>query len=64
MSHNTETDRVAARLACLGRDELTPRLLNFPSRTRLDFTADYLSSLSTEELRHLLFAAIVCLCRG
>lgn len=61
MSDNTHVQRVAVELAGLGREELKPRLLDFPSRTRLDFTPEFLDTLTTEQLRHLLLAAIVCL---
>ena len=54
-------DSVAIQLAALSRDEIKPRLLDFPSRTRLDFTEEFLEKLSTDQLRHILFAAILCL---
>lgn len=54
---------MAAELAGLNREELIPRLLNFPSQTRLDFSGEFLNSLSTDRLRHILLAAIICLSR-
>jgi len=53
--------QMATELAGLNREELIPRLLNFPSQTRLDFSGEYLNSLSTDRLRHILLAAIICL---
>ncbi len=60
-THRVDPDVLAAQLATLSRDEIKPRLLDFPSRTRLDFTEDFLEELSTEQLRHILLAAILCL---
>jgi len=63
MQFHDNGDRLARELALLDRDELKPRLLRFRSPTRLDFTPEYLDSLSTEQLRHLLMAAMTCLNR-
>ncbi len=56
-----QPSRLAADLAALTREEITPRLLNFPSPTRLDFTEEFLDHLTTEQLRHLLLAAMLYL---
>ncbi len=45
----------------LSRDQIKPRLLNFPSRTRLDFTEEFLEKLTTDQLRHILLSAILYL---
>ena len=61
MSPRANVDQLARELASMSREELKPRILRFKSRTRLDFTPDYLDSLTTEQLRHILLAAMVCL---
>ena len=53
--------RLVAELSGLTREELTPRLLAFPSRTHLDFTREFLDAQSTEQLRHILLAALLYL---
>lgn len=57
------TDRLTAELAALDRDHIKPQILNFHSRTRLDFTEEFLDRLSTEQLRQLLLAAMLYLSR-
>ncbi len=52
---------LAAELAALNRHQLVPRLLDFPSPTQLDFTEDYLDHLTTDQLRHILLAAMLYL---
>lgn len=60
-SYPANPDRLAALVASMSREQLKPRLMSFPSRTRLDFTEDFLDKLSTEQLRHILFAAMLYL---
>lgn len=45
------------KIQMLRRNELKCRILNFQGRFLFDFTEDYLNSLPTDKLRHLLFAA-------
>ena len=52
-------EREATSIAALGRHELTRRIKNFRGRFRLDFTEDYLNSLSVDRLRHILLAALI-----
>jgi len=52
-------EQIAASLAVLGRDELKTRIRNFRGRFKLDFSEDYLDSLSPDRLRHILLAALI-----
>ena len=45
----------------MGRNQITEALLHFESRTQLDFSPAYLANLSLDNLRHLLWTAILCL---
>jgi hypothetical protein len=56
-----DPSNVAVDLVDLTRDEIKPKLLNFPSPTVLDFTEEFLDTLTTEELRHILLAAMLYL---
>ncbi len=56
-----QSNHLVVELAALTRDELTPRLLAFPSPTRLDFTREFLDTQTTEQLRHILLSALLCL---
>ncbi len=50
-------DAMIARIAELSRGDVKRHLLDFTA-LRLDFTEDYLESLATEQLRHVLVAAV------
>jgi len=50
---------MAATLADLGRDDLKKRIRDFRGRFKLDFSDDYLDTLSLDRLRHLLLAALI-----
>ena len=63
MARKHRIDELASRIASLSRDQIKPMLLGFKSRTRLDFTPEYLDSLSLDELRHVLLAAMHTLSR-
>ena len=52
-------EKLATSLATLGRDELKKRIRNFRGRFRLDFSDDYLDSISLDRLRHILLAALI-----
>gem|GEM_PF-244040 len=52
-------EQTATSIAALDRDELQRRIKNFRGRFRLDFTEDYLNSLSVDRLRHILLAALI-----
>jgi hypothetical protein len=59
MSNHNDWGRHARELAGWGREDIVSHLLNHDSRPRLDFTPEYLSKLTTEQLRHLLLAAML-----
>ncbi|MHC4338070.1 MAG: hypothetical protein ACYSTG_09045 [Planctomycetota bacterium] len=52
-------EQTATSIASLGRGELTRRIRHFKGRFKLDFTEDYLNSLSIDRLKHILFAALI-----
>jgi len=52
-------EQTTTSIAVLGRDELKRRIRNFRGRFKLDFTDDYLNSLSVDRLRHILLAALI-----
>jgi len=52
-------EQTATSIAVLGRDELKRRIRNFRGRFKLDFTDDYMDSLSVDRLRHILLAALI-----
>ena len=54
-----EPEQMAATLADLGRDDLKKRIRDFRGRFKLDFSDDYLDTLSLDRLRHLLLAALI-----
>ncbi len=51
-------EKMAMMITSLDRDEIKNRLLHFEGRFKLDFTEDYLESLSIDRLRHILLAAM------
>ena len=50
-------DKIATRLASLSRSQLKRQLLTMRTRFRLDFTEEFLDSLSRDKLQHILLAA-------
>lgn len=46
-------------IAALNRDQLKRRIQGFRGRFKLDFTEDYLNTVSVERLRHILLAALI-----
>jgi hypothetical protein len=49
----------ATSIAALDRNELKRRIRNFKGRFKLDFSDDYLNTLTVERLRHILLAALI-----
>lgn len=45
------------QIAEMSREELICNLLDFPGTFKFDFTREYLQTLETEQLRHMLLAA-------
>ena len=58
MSTAQNFDRLAGLISTLGKNEVEKRIKNFRGRFKLDFTDEYLNSLTVERLRHILFAAL------
>lgn len=52
-------EQTITSITSLGRDELKRRIKNFKGRFKLDFTEDYLNSISVDRLRHVLLAALI-----
>lgn len=52
-------ERTVTSVATLGRNELKRHIKNFRGRFKLDFTDDYLDTISLDRLRHILLAALV-----
>ena len=52
-------EQTATSIAVLERPELKKRIKNFKGRFKLDFTDDYLDSLTIDRLRHVLLAAMI-----
>jgi hypothetical protein len=50
----------ATSIAVLSRAQLKRRIKNFRGRFKLDFTDDYLDTISLDRLRHILMAALLC----
>jgi hypothetical protein len=59
MTSGKYSEQMATSIAVLGRNELKRRIKNFRGRFKLDFTEDYLDSLSVDRLRHILLAALI-----
>ena len=52
-------EKMTTSIAALGQPELKKRIKNFRGRFKLDFSDDYLDSLSLDRLRHILLAALI-----
>ena len=50
-------EKIAVKLAGLSRVQLKRQLLTMQTRFRMDFSEEFLDSLSKDELRHILLAA-------
>jgi len=59
MTSKEQFEQTATSIASLDKEELTRRIRNFRGRFKLDFTENYLNSLSVDRLRHILLAALV-----
>ena len=56
-SKSPSAEKLATSLAGMSRSELKRRLLSLKARFPLDFTDEFLDSLSSDKLRHILLAA-------
>jgi len=52
-------EQTASSINSLNKSELKRRLTNFKGIFKLDFTEEYLDSLSIDKLRHILLAAVM-----
>jgi hypothetical protein len=59
MVSKTFFEQTATSIAALDRTELKRRIRNFRGRFKLDFSEDYLNTLSVDRLRHILLAALI-----
>ncbi len=58
MSSTELYESLLLEVAALSRADMIERLARFPGHLRLDFSQDYLDSCGTDQLRHLLLAAL------
>ena len=58
-SKTVEAERIAAKLASMSRSQLKGSLRSLKARFRMDFTDEFLDSLSKDKLRHILLAALL-----
>jgi hypothetical protein len=56
-------ESAAALIATFNREELKTRLKDFQGSLKLDFTDDYLDTVSLDRLRHIVLA-VVLTCRS
>lgn len=59
MISRSNFEQTATSLASLGRVELKKRIKRFHGRFRLDFSEDYLNTITVDRLRHILLAAMI-----
>jgi len=59
MASRKTLDGLATSIMSLKKGEIIKRLRCFNGRFKLDFTEEYLDSLSPEKLRHILLAAMM-----
>ena len=52
-------EKLAASMAGMSRSQLKRKLLSIKTRFPLDFTEEFLDSLSSDKLRHILLAALL-----
>lgn len=56
---NDRKNMIAEKIATMGRDELIRTLEGLHCHFEIDFTEEYLSSISLERLRHIVLAVSV-----
>lgn len=55
----TSADKMSVKVASMSRSQLKWALLSLQTRFRMDFTEEFLESLSKDRLRHILLAALL-----
>jgi hypothetical protein len=58
MSSSELYESLLVEVAEMGREQMIAQLARFPGNVRLDFSEDYLEGCGTDQLRHLLLAAM------
>ena len=58
MSAEFSFEKLCSQIASMSKPEVIRRLTHFNGHPKLDFTSEYLESLSTDRLRHILLAAV------
>ena len=58
MSAEFSFEKMCSRIASMSKLEVIDRLVHFDGPMNLDFTNEYLETLSTDKLRHILLAAL------
>jgi len=59
VSSQGQFEQLVTSIAALGREDLKKRIRDFRGRFKLDFSDDYLDSISLDQLRHILLAALI-----
>jgi hypothetical protein len=59
MTPYDKLEKLTTTIAGLGRDEVKTQIKGFHGRFRLDFSDEYLDSLTLDRLRHILLAAVM-----
>lgn len=59
VSSQGQFEQLVTSIAALGRDDLKKRIKDFRGRFKLDFSDDYLDTISLDRLRHILLAALI-----
>ena len=55
----SSADKMSVKVASMSRSQLKWTLLSLRTRFRMDFTEEFLESLSKDRLRHILLAALL-----
>jgi hypothetical protein len=58
MSAEFSFEKICTQIASMSKSEVIKRLTHFEGPMKLDFTSEYLETLTTEKLRHILLAAV------
>ena len=56
-TRSLSAEKLATKVASMSRSQLKRKLLTLKTRFPMDFTQEFLDSLSSEKLRHILLAA-------
>ena len=59
MSADLSFEKMCSKIASMSKREVIRKLINFKGPIKMDYTTDYLESLTADRLRHILLAAEV-----